>query len=93
MMPKSNANSVSTPKRWSLGLDARLGSKYASKPYMTYLSIFHKATNSKKKKFLKMYKQKTTNILTKYGLPIKSDLISRGKQGRSNNDSPPNHVL
>ena len=35
-----------------------------------------------------MYKQKTTNILTKYGLPIKSDLISRGKQCRSNNDSP-----
>ena len=28
----------------------------------------------------KMYKQKTTNILTKYGLPIKSDLISRGKK-------------
>ena len=44
----------------------------------------------------KMYKQKTANILTKYGLPIKSDLISRGKQYRSNNteiDSPPNHVL
>ena len=40
-----------------------------------------------------MYKQKTTNILTKYGLPIKSDLISRGKQCGSNNDSPPNHVL
>ena len=43
-----------------------------------------------------MYKQKTTNILTKYSLPIKSDLISRGKQCRSNNteiDSPPNHVL
>ena len=43
-----------------------------------------------------MYKQKTTNILTKYGLPIKSDLISRGKQCRSNNtevDSPPKHVL
>ena len=43
-----------------------------------------------------MYKQKTTNILTKYGLPIKSDLIRRGKQCRSNNaeiDSPPNHVL
>ena len=38
-----------------------------------------------------MYKQKATNILTKYGLPIKSDLISRGKQCRSNNDSPPNH--
>ena len=36
-----------------------------------------------------MYKQKTTNILTKYGLPVKSDLISRGKQCRSNNDSPP----
>ena len=36
-----------------------------------------------------MYKQKTTNILTKYSLPIKSDLISRGKQCRSNNDSPP----
>ena len=34
-----------------------------------------------------MYKQKTTNILTKYGLPIKSDLISRGKQCRSNNNS------
>ena len=32
-----------------------------------------------------MYKQKTTNILTKYGLPIKPDLISRGKQCRSNN--------
>ena len=28
----------------------------------------------------KLYKQKTTKILTKYGLPIKSDLISRGKQ-------------
>ena len=43
-----------------------------------------------------MYKQKTTNMLTKYGLPIKSDLISRGKQCRSNNtevDSPPKHVL
>ena len=43
-----------------------------------------------------MYKQKATNILTKYGLPIKSDLISRGKQRPSNNtaiDSPPNHVL
>ena len=40
-----------------------------------------------------MYKQKTTNILTKYGLPIKSDLIGRGKQCRSNNDFPPNHVL
>ena len=57
---------------------------------MTYLSIFNKATNSKKKKRKKKrYKQKT-NILTKYGLPIKSDLISRGKQCRSNNDSPPN---
>ena len=43
-----------------------------------------------------MYKQKTTNILTKYGLPIKSDLISTGKQCHPNNtetDSPPNHVL
>ena len=43
-----------------------------------------------------MYKYKATNILTKYDLPIKSDLISRGKQYRSNNteiDSPPNHVL
>ena len=43
-----------------------------------------------------MYKQKATNTLTKYGLPIKSDLISRGKQRPSNNtaiDSPPNHVL
>ena len=40
-----------------------------------------------------MYKQKTKNILTKYGSPIKSDLISRAKQCRSNNDSPPNHVL
>ena len=40
-----------------------------------------------------MYKQKTTSILTKYGLPIESDLISRGKQCRSNSDSPPNHVL
>ena len=40
-----------------------------------------------------MYKQKTTNILTKYGLPINSDLTGRGKQCRSNNDSPPNHVL
>ena len=39
-----------------------------------------------------MYKRKT-NILTKYGLPIKSDVISSGKQYRSNNDSPPNHVL
>ena len=32
-----------------------------------------------------------TNILTEYGLPIKSDLIGRGKQRRSNNtkiDSP-----
>ena len=37
-----------------------------------------------------MYKQKTANILTKYGLPIKSGLISRGKQCRSNNDSLPN---
>ena len=34
-----------------------------------------------------MYKQKATKILTKYGLPIKSDLISRGKQCRSNNNS------
>ena len=43
-----------------------------------------------------MHKQKTTNTITKYGLPIKSDLISRGKQCRSNNteiDSLPNHVL
>ena len=52
----------------------------------------------KKQQIIKkrMYKQKATNILTKYGLPIKSDLISRGKQCRSNNteiDSPPNHVL
>ena len=52
-----------------------------------------KATNSLKKTF---YQQKTTNILTQYGLPIKSDLIFRGKQCRSNNkkiDSPQNHVL
>ena len=52
----------------------------------------------KKQQIIKkrMYKQKATNILTKYGLPIKSDLISRGKQCRLNNteiDSPPNHVL
>ena len=39
-----------------------------------------------------MYKQKATNILTKYRLPIKSDLISRGKQCRSNNDSPRNKL-
>ena len=32
-----------------------------------------------------MYKQKTTNILTLYGLPIESDLISRGKQWCSDN--------
>ena len=40
-----------------------------------------------------MYEQKTINILTKYGLPVKSDLTGRGKQCRPNNDSPPNHVL
>ena len=42
-----------------------------------------------------MYKQKT-NILTQYSLPIKSDLISRGKQCHSNKTeivSPPNHIL
>ena len=39
-----------------------------------------------------MYKQKATNILTKYRLPIKSDLTSRGKQCRSNNGSPPNKL-
>ena len=41
-------------------------------------------------------KKQKTNTFTKYGLPIKSDLISRGKQCRSNNieiDSPTNHVL
>ena len=31
-----------------------------------------------------MYKQKTTNILTKYGLPIKSDLISNATQWVNN---------
>ena len=40
-----------------------------------------------------MYKQKTTNILTKHGLPIKSDLTGKGKQCRSNNDSPPNFCV
>ena len=41
-------------------------------------------------------KKQKTNTCTKYGLPIKSNLISRGKQCRSNNieiDSPTNHVL
>ena len=36
-------------------------------------------------------KKQKTNTCTKYGLPIKSNLISRGKQCRSNNieiDSP-----
>ena len=43
-----------------------------------------------------MYNKQQTNILTQYGLPIKSDLISRGKECRSNNikiDSPENHVF
>ena len=50
----------------------------------------------KKQQIVKqMCKQKTTNILTYYHLPIKSDLISRGIQCRWKNteiDSPPNHV-
>ena len=54
--------------------------------------LAHKKYLKKQQIVKKMYKQKTTNILTKYGLSIKSDPISRGKQCGSNNtetDSPP----
>ena len=59
--------------------------------YLIWLTCQKKCVSTEK-----LYKLKATNILSWYGLAIKSDLISRGKQCRSNNteiDSPPNHVL
>ena len=43
-----------------------------------------------------MYKEKTKNKHTNYGLPIKSDMINRVRECRSNNieiDSPPDYVF
>ena len=66
-----------------------MGSKYA------YLPIKKRALAPRKKKERKKERKKQQKTRQTYGLPIKSDLISRGKQCHANTteiDSPPNHV-